>query len=147
MVCALTVGKPKFAAAEPELRPLATRLARAVAMLRQLTEEDAAAYAELSAALRLERSDPNRRQRVAEAATVAAAVPLETTAVARQVWSDLRRLEALGNPNLRPDVLAALELARAAGWAAAENVRANLPLLPEDQAERVSRELEQLLVV
>lgn len=145
MVCALTVGKPKFAAVEPEVQQLATRLNRATAMLKRLTDEDAAAYADLSAAFKLDHSNPQRQQRVPEAAAVAAAVPLETVAFSRQVLGDLWRLEPIGNPNLRSDVQAAIHLAEAAMQAAAANVRVNLPLLPKEQAEQVGKELDHLL--
>jgi len=145
MVCALTVGKQKFADVEPRVKQLESRLNRATLMLERLIDEDAAAYAELSAALKSERSDPDRKARIAEAAGVAAAVPLETVAVSRQVLGDLRRLAPIGNPNLRSDVEAAVHLAQAAMHAAAANVRVNLPLLADDSAARVGAELDRLL--
>jgi len=43
MVCAFTLGRPKFAAVEPEVRVLSDRLTRAGSMLRALVDEDAAA--------------------------------------------------------------------------------------------------------
>jgi len=145
MACALTLGKPKFAEREAEVQPLASRLRRAALMLRELVEEDAAAYEALSQALKLDRNHPDRAARVARAAELAAGVPLETVAVTRQVLADLRRLTDLANPSLRCDLQAALHLAGAAMQAAAENVRANLPLLPPEQRARVERELSALL--
>ena len=145
MVCALTVGQPKFAAVAPQIKQIASRLTRATLMLKLLIDEDAAAYGELSAALKLDRSDPQRKQRLAQTGALAAAVPLETVAVSRQVLGDLRRLESIGNPKLRSDVEAAAHLGRAAMAAAAANVRVNLPLLPDVQARRVEDELARLL--
>lgn len=144
MACALTAGKTKFADVEPQVNQIASRLNRATLMLKQLIDEDAAAYAELSAAFKIDRGDPQRQERVAQAAGVAAAVPLETVAFSRQVLGDLRRLEPIGNPNLRSDVEAAIHLAQAAMHAAAANVRVNLPLLTEAQAQEVGKELERL---
>lgn len=145
MVCALTVGKQKFAEVEPQVSQIASRLNRATLMLERLIDEDAAAYAELSAAFKIERADPDRKARIAQAAGVAAAVPLETVAVSRQVLGDLRRLEPIGNPNLRSDVEAGIHLAQAAMHAAAANVRVNLPLLADDSARSVGEELDRLL--
>lgn len=141
MVCNLTVGRPKFADREAAVRQLCGRLTRAAAMLQQLVDEDAAAYEELTAALKLEKSNPGRREQIEQAATLAAAVPLETLTIAQQVLHDLRRLEPISNPALRPDVFAAQHLARASLHAAEENIRANLPLLPGGERERVEAEL------
>ncbi|MFQ5805443.1 MAG: cyclodeaminase/cyclohydrolase family protein [Phycisphaerae bacterium] len=145
MACALTVGKTKFAEVEPQVDQIASRLNRATLMLKRLMDEDAAAYAELSAAFKIDRSDAAGKEKIVQAAGLAAAVPLETVAVSRQVLSDVRRLEPIGNPNLRSDVEAASHLARAAMQAAAANVRVNLPLLADEQAQRVGKELDRLL--
>jgi formiminotetrahydrofolate cyclodeaminase len=147
MVCALTAGKPKFADVTPQIEPLAARLTRSELMLKRLIDEDAAAYSELSAAFKIEKSDPGRKAKIAAAAEIAAAVPLETAAISRQVLGNLRRLESIGNPNLRSDVEAALHMARAAMLAAAANVRVNLSLLPAEQAQTVTATLENLLAV
>jgi len=147
MVCGLTTGRKKFADVEPQVKQIASRLTRAAEMLKRLIDEDAAAYAELSAVFKLDKSDPNRKARLVETAALAAAVPLETAAVSRQVLSDLRRLEPIANPNLRSDVEAGMHVAQAAMHAAAANVRVNLSLLPKEQAEKVTKELDQLLDV
>jgi formiminotetrahydrofolate cyclodeaminase len=144
MVCALTVGKAKFAAVEPEIRALAQRLARADGMLRQFIDEDAAAYEVLCEAFKVDRSDPRRAERVSTAATLAATVPLETAALCAELVRDLNRLAAIGNPLLRSDVAAALHLAQAAMRAAAANVRANLPWIAADDAQQMEN---QLLVI
>jgi formiminotetrahydrofolate cyclodeaminase len=145
MACALTVGKPKFADVEPQVRELATRLERSGAMLRQLIDEDAAAYGELNGAFKLDKSESNRSERIGRAAVLAAEVPLQTAAICHEVTADLERLTAIGNPNLKADVEAGSHLARAALRAAAANVRVNLPLIAREAAERINAELEQLL--
>ena len=145
MVCALTIDKPDHADVKPQVRQIASRLTRATLMLKRLVDEDAAAYSELHAAFKLGRSDPQRKERITQAAGLAAAVPLETVAVSRQVLGDLRRLEPISNPNLRSDSEAAAHLAQAAMHAAAANVRVNLRFLPNRQADKVEQELERLL--
>jgi formiminotetrahydrofolate cyclodeaminase len=145
MVCGLSSGKKKFADVEPQVKQIASRFTRAGGMLEQLIDEDAAAYAELSAVFKLDKSDPKRKKRLVETAALAAAVPLETVAVSRQVLSDLRRLERIANPNLRSDVEAGIHVAQAAMRAAAANVRVNLSLLPGEQAREIAKELDRLL--
>ena len=145
MACALTVGKPKFAAVEEQVRRLAARLARAEALLRRLMDEDAAAYLELSAAFKLDRSDPQRPERIRQAATLAGEVPLETASLSHRVLLDLRELDPVANPNLRSDVEAATHLAQAAIQAGAANVRDNLPLMDGRAATEIEEQLNQLL--
>jgi methenyltetrahydrofolate cyclohydrolase len=85
MVCRLTAGRPKFAAVADQVRMLCARFASAEDLLRRLVEEDAAAYDELSAVLKSSKEEPGRSERLSAAAAVAAAVPFETVAVARQL--------------------------------------------------------------
>ncbi len=145
MVAGFTLGKPKFAAVEPQVRVLAQRLARADDLLRRLIEEDAAAYAELNAAFRLDKGDPQRGGRIADAARLAASVPLETASVVARVQADLGELRRIGNPLLQADMDAAHHLADAAIHAAAANVQANLALMPPEAARAFERQLGGLL--
>ncbi len=135
MTCAYTLNHPKFAAAQDEVAEIATRLERARGMLVGLIDEDARAYAGLSGAFKTPKTDVERQDRIAAAASVAAGVPFQTAELAARLQSDLQRLLEVGNPMLRSDTLSALAHADAAVAAAAANVRANLPYLPE--AERV----------
>jgi formiminotetrahydrofolate cyclodeaminase len=144
MVCAFTVGKPKFAAVEPQVRDLAERLRRAAELFRALVDEDAAAYDVLSAALKLDRSDPQRQERVAQAAALAGTVPLETATLSANVLSDLAHLRKIANPLLSSDVVAATHLAQAAQDAAAANVQANLALMRPADAQQIAAQLEAL---
>lgn len=141
MVCALTIGKPKFAAVEAEMRELAARFDRARAAFERLAEEDAEAYGVLSAAFKLSRDDAARPQAIRDAASIAAAVPLETAILARRLGTDFERLRAVGNPNLAADVDAGMSLALAATAAAGANVLANLPLLDEVARTRIQTAL------
>lgn len=144
MSCALTLGRPRFAAVEPEIRELDARFATADTLLRRLIDEDAAAYEQLSSAFKLSKEEPNRRQKIAEAALWAAATPLEVLAICHQSLRELERLAQIGNPHLASDIEAGQALARASMLAAAANVRANLPWLEPAAAERFSQELERL---
>lgn len=135
MVVTYTLGRPKFAAVEGEVASLDAELARAATLLAALVEEDSAAYAGLSAAMKLDRHDPGRAARVQEAAAVAGAVPLETAVVCTRVCRIAERLAVIANPMLRSDAHCARHFARAATLAALENVRVNLPLMtPAERA-------------
>ncbi len=144
MVCGFTLGKPRFAAVGPQVAALANRLARASHALTVLLDEDAAAYQELAAALKLDPADPARPKRVAAAARLAASVPLQTAALSRAVRTAAEELRHVGNPLLRSDAEAAAHLANAALAAAAANVRANLPLLEAAEAAEFAAQLDLL---
>jgi formiminotetrahydrofolate cyclodeaminase len=145
MACALTSGKPKFAAVEPQVRSVAERLYRAGQSLRKLMDEDAEAYQLLSAALRQDKADPQRTERVQQAAWLAGQVPLETAGFCAIVLAILKELRPIGNPLLRSDMEAAMHLATAAILAASANVRANLPLMSAESAAFVEKQLAALL--
>lgn len=144
MVCALTVGKPRFAAVEDEVRGLQGRFGRAREMLSRLVDEDAQAYLGLANALKLEKADLNRPLEIRQAAEVAATVPLETAAVAAEVFAALRRLGEIGNPNLQADITAGQHLAVAAVHAAAANVAANLSFVGDSERPRLTEQLARL---
>jgi len=141
MACALTVGKPKFAAVEQPVQALAERLRRAGESLRNLIDEDAEAYELLTEALRLDKADPQRTERVQQAAWISGSVPLETAGFCARVLDALQQLRPIGNPLLASDMEAATHLTQAALRAAAANVRANVPLMSPDSAAFIEQEL------
>jgi formiminotetrahydrofolate cyclodeaminase len=143
MACALTLGRARFAAVESQVRELSNRFGRARSLLEDLIDEDADAYAELFAALRIPGNDPQRQARIAAAACVAATVPLETACICHELAAELATLRSLGNPNLAADMESALHLASAARRSAVANVRANLPLLAPSDRDRLERELSR----
>lgn len=90
------------------------------ARLEPLADADAAAYAAVLAAYRLDKADPLRRGRIAEALRVATEVPREVAAAAREVALLADDLVERGNRNLVGDARTAALLARAAAEAADE---------------------------
>ncbi|MFO0838862.1 MAG: cyclodeaminase/cyclohydrolase family protein [Phycisphaerae bacterium] len=144
MAAALTIGKSRFSGVESQVREIVARLSSAEQILTRLMDEDAAAYGQLSAAFKLAKADDTRAARIARAAEIAAAVPLETASIAHRVAADLKRLRMIANPNLASDVDAGGFLARAAMEAAVANVRVNLPLVDAPRRERLEAELAAL---
>ncbi|MCC6359613.1 MAG: cyclodeaminase/cyclohydrolase family protein [Phycisphaerales bacterium] len=144
MVCALTVGKPRYADVEAEVRELHSRFERADRLLRGLMDEDASAYGELSAAFKLEKSNPDRPVRVSSAAEIACMVPIETASFCRSTLVDLARLARIGNQNLAADIESAIALAKAGKAAALANARANLPLIRSDRGPSLACQVSAL---
>lgn len=92
-----------------------------------LADEDAAAYGAVLQALRLSRDDPDgRRQRIHQALSRAADVPLAIADAGQQVERLAVRLADGGNPNLAGDAATAASLAGAATRAAAYLAELNL---------------------
>lgn len=140
-----TLGREKFANVQAQVQELDARLHHAATALAASIDEDARAYAQLSAAFKLPRDDANRQTEIARAALVAASVPLQTAVLARRAEADLTVLRDICNPNLTSDVEVGLHLTRAAIHSAAINVRVNLSLLPTADRARIESELNHVV--
>lgn len=130
MVCNLTIGRPRYAAVEAELRETLRRADEARHRLLALAEEDARAYGEVAAAYKLPRgtSDERADRDVAVQGALKRAVepPLEVMAVCRGVLPLSLVAAARGNPNVASDAGCAAEIAAAGVRAAVLNVGINL---------------------
>jgi len=93
-----------------------------------LARADAAAYGRVLDAQQVPRgvNEEGRRQRVREALTGAADVPLSIVGIGAEVAGNAARLAAEGNPNLRGDAVTAAVLAGAGTRAAATLVEINV---------------------
>lgn len=93
-----------------------------------LADEDAVAYAGVLAAYRRAREEDldGRRGEIRAALEAATAVPLETAGLAAEASVLGGRLVEAGNPNLKGDANAAVQLAGAAARAAARLVEINV---------------------
>src|SRR5436305_2865502 len=108
MVCNLTIGKQKYAQAEPRLRAIRSELERLGARLRELIAEDAASFEGVLRAYRLPKdSEEQRAERAAQvqiALRGAVDVPVETAQRSLNVLKLLGELADIGNPNALSDV-------------------------------------------
>jgi glutamate formiminotransferase/formiminotetrahydrofolate cyclodeaminase len=149
MVARLTTGRPAYAAVHTRVAAILAESDALRAQLRRLVDDDAAAYARVSAAYRLPKGSPARRRAVDEALVGAVQTPLAMARGAARLIALAQEIAAIGNPNARSDAHVAVALARAAVAGAVENVRVNVASLSEpsvaaalqQEAERVEREI------
>ncbi len=144
MVVAYSVGKKDLAAHRGLLESVGERLARGRAMLLQLADEDAAAYAWLNTLQKLPAGDAKRAREEPAAAAACVQIPLSAMAVCVEVLAALGELIGTSNPHLRSDLIASAILAEGACRAGRENVRVNLPLLAPVEREQALREMDHL---
>lgn len=149
MVAALTVGRPKFASVDAEMRDVLRESSSLGATLSTLVVRDAESYAAVSAAYKLpktpEPAAAARREAIAAALIGAAQVPLETAQICLRVARLAAAAATHGNPNAVSDAGVAALLAEAACRGAAYNVRINVAGLDDpargralaDEAERL----------
>ncbi len=139
MVARLSRGRPKYAAYEAtHIHAEASGEEAARAFLR-LADEDAAAYAAFSAAMKLPRETEDekavRTEALRVAARGAARVPLETVRACRRLASDVESMAGRSNLNAASDVRVAALLVEAAANGAAANVLVNLPSIGDAEFE------------
>ena len=149
MVANLTIGKKKFAAAEPELRQVKARAEALRTELVGLARRDSEAFEAVLAARRLPQATPAeetaRGAAVAAAELGAARVPLETAAACLEVVGLAAVAARLGNPNAVSDAGVAGHLAASAARGALLNVQINLKtMVPGADKNDVEKEMRRL---
>jgi len=131
MVARLTIGRKAYAGAESRMRQVLAEAEALRGQLRRLVDDDAAAYAKVSAAYKRPKDDSRRRRAADEALVGAAEVPLVVARGASRLIALAREVESIGNRNASSDARVGAALARAALEGAVENVRVNVAALSE----------------
>ncbi len=144
MVCNLTVGRPRFAAAEDDLRAALAQAEALRAQLTALTEADTAAFSQVMAAYRLSK-DSAEQQSARQAAIQAALkqatqIPLETATACATALHLVGRIIAAVNPNALSDAGTAAMLAEAGLRGAQFNVAVNLAGLQDAEFVQQTRQ-------
>jgi formiminotetrahydrofolate cyclodeaminase len=150
MVCNLTMGKPKYAAAEPRLTAVRAELERIGARLRELISDDAQSFEGVLLAYRLPKeSEEQKAYRTAQiqlALTGAVNVPSETAHRSFEVLQFLDELADIGNANALSDIAVGAQLAQTAVRGASYNVAVNLDSMTDSKlAGEMRDDIEGLL--
>ncbi|MBR4940564.1 MAG: cyclodeaminase/cyclohydrolase family protein [Clostridia bacterium] len=146
MVGNLTVGKPKYAAVEEDVKKLMTRADTAREKLLSLIEEDAKAFEPLSKAYGIPKTDPTRDEIMEKALEAASQPPMEMMRVCAEVVSILDELIDKGSVLAVSDVGVGAALAAAAMKGASLNVFINTGLMKNAEcAARLNAEADGLL--
>jgi len=141
MVCRLTIGRDEARPHEAALGALLGQAADQEGRLRELVDEDAQAYDQVMAALRLPKGTDEektaRRAMLRRANAAATDTPLRTAEACHALLGLAAELAATGNRNALSDIGSAAQLLQAGLRGAVMNVRINLPGLGEPaQAEQ-----------
>ena len=145
MVGEFTAGKPKYAAAEPEVRALMAEAETLRESLLRLIDADAEAFAPLSRAYAIPKDDPSRAETLEKCLRAAAAPPME---MLRLSCRAIRLHEAMlekGSAMMLSDVGTGVVLCWSAMYGAWLNVKVNTkPMADRDYAEGLNREADAL---
>ena len=140
MVASLTLGNEKYAAVQEAIGQLRDQAKQLRLTMQELVTEDARAYAEVAAAMKLPQdTDENRekRSRVLQAALRRAAeVPLRVAEAAGEVACLSLTAAEIGNVHAVSDAGVAAVLAEAAAQSAALNVKINLAWIKDQEYNR-----------
>jgi formiminotetrahydrofolate cyclodeaminase len=130
MVCSLTVGRPRFAAAEDEVRAALAQAETLRGQLVALAEADTGAFNQVMAAYRLPKDGDEQRSArqtaIQAALKQATQVPLKTAIACAAALRLVGRIIAAINPNALSDAGTAAVLAEAGLRGAQFNVAVNL---------------------
>jgi formiminotetrahydrofolate cyclodeaminase len=137
MVCALTVGRKRFAQYETLLADTIQSLHSLSTRLTELVDEDAHAYDRVMTAFRLPRSSEdekdNRRRSIQEALVPATETPLEIVECCQGALRLAVPLLGKLNPNVLSDLAAGIDLVAAAAHAASHNADVNIAMMSDDE--------------
>ncbi len=135
MVASLSRDRPTYAQYIASIDRCEAEGRRLAARCLELADEDASAYGRFAAVMKMPRdTDEQKAARTAalgEAATLAAQVPLEVVLACRQIVAAAEELAGRSNRNAASDLGVSAHFSVAAAHSAAENVRVNLPSVPD----------------
>lgn len=142
MVVNYSIGRKNLAEHQDEIKEIGSVFEDLRSRLTHLAEEDASAYAELSALWGLPKDDPKRTEGWNLALDRAIAVPTGIMDAGAKLLDLCAKLAPICNRNLLSDLAGASALAEACVRAAGQNVRVNAAMLDDkDASERLMADL------
>jgi glutamate formiminotransferase/formiminotetrahydrofolate cyclodeaminase len=126
MVARLTIGKKAYAAVEQRARAILDEAERLRGELRRLVDEDAAAYAGVSAAYKIPKDEPTRAAAIDDALIAACRTPADVARRAARVLVLATEIAQIGNKNAASDARVGGLLAETAIKGAVENIKINV---------------------
>ena len=145
MVANYTVGKPKYAAVEADVKAVLAEADSLRARLLELVEEDAAAFTPLSEAYALPKDGPKRGEVLERCLRRAAAPPMELLRLSCRAIELHRELLDKGSVMILSDVGTGAVLCRAALYGAWLNLKVNTkPMSDRTYAETLNAEADGL---
>lgn len=146
MVGSLTVGKPKYADVDGELRIMMREAGRIQSELLFLVDEDAAGFKPLAEAYSIPKDNPERARILEEATKGACVAPMAIIKACGRAMELIEGFAEKGSSLALSDAGCAAALCRAAMKAAALNVYINTKAMSDrDYAEELNDEVEELL--
>ncbi|MBO4234874.1 MAG: cyclodeaminase/cyclohydrolase family protein [Firmicutes bacterium] len=146
MVGALTVGKPKYAEHEGEIRMLMAEASRIEKELLHLVEEDAEGFKPLAEAYGIPKDNPDRARILEDATKAACIAPMAMMRACARAMEIIERFKEIGSRLAISDAGCAAVLCKSAMQAAALNVYINTKsMVDRDYADELNGEVEELL--
>jgi len=150
MVARLTDGKEKWSEGHEVARSVIIESQSGLLEAMRLAEIDAEAFDSVMSAYRLPRETVEqkveRKKSIRDATLEAAEAPLATASCAMELLSSLEGLCVSCNANALTDLASASELSLSAVKIAAMNVRINLDFMEGDDVDRLSSEIDKVVL-
>lgn len=146
MVGALTVGKPKYAAVEEDVKVLVARAEELRTQLLSCVEEDAAAFAPLAKAYVIPKDDPARDEIMENCLRQAASVPMKILDLSCQMIELHREFADKGSALAVSDAATGVVFCWSAMYGAAVNVKVNTkPMKDRAYAREINRRVDEMM--
>ena len=146
MVGELTVGKPKYAEVEDDLKTLMARAQVLRVKLLECVEKDAVAFEPLSKAYSIPKGEPGRDETLEKCLRDAAAAPLEILDLTCEAIDIMAEFGRKGSKLMLSDAATGAQMLRAALNGAAVNVKVNTRLMKDrEYAGKINMEVDEKL--
>lgn len=146
MVGSLTVGKPKYADVEDDIKALMEQAEELRLRFLELVDLDAEAFSPLSKAYGIPKDDPTRAEVMEDALRHAASVPMEIMRACDRALDIIDQFESKGSRLVVSDARCGAICCKAAMEAASINVFVNTKLMTDrEYADKIDQEAYRLL--